>query len=107
MHVEKSPIADIETLFRNGMCDRSGCVVAICICKESVESTLDSHQLVRYLMTHNGAKNGYSVIPHTQRFDYEGMFTEIFHVSDADHVMPIIDIDALLRSSNVFAEDDV
>ena len=32
--VEMSPTADLETLFRHGLCDRNGCVLAITLAKE-------------------------------------------------------------------------
>ena len=38
--VEMSPTADLETLFRHGLCDRNGCVLAITLAKEDRDRDL-------------------------------------------------------------------
>lgn len=46
-------MADIEALFRYGMCDSTGSVLAVCLCKEDEDSKLDATQLLRHIVTLN------------------------------------------------------
>ena len=102
-HIEKSPISDIEAIFRYGVCDTKGCVLVICICKEGAGSSLDSPQLLRYVVSHYGSLYGYVVVPSIQRFDYAGTYTEVFNISTREYMQDTIDIDKLLKSCNLLA----
>ena len=88
--VEMSPIADIETLFRHGICDPAGCALAITLAKEAeVEGTdgappaVDAPQRLRYIVTKRAAEAGLVAVVWPRRFSYGAMFVELFWVCEA------------------------
>ena len=85
-----SPIADIETLFRHGICDPAGCALAITLAKEAeVEGTdgappaMDAPQRLRYIVTKRAAEAGLVAVVWPRRFSYGAMFVELFWVCEA------------------------
>ena len=112
--VEMSPTADLETLFRHGLCDPSGCVLAITLAKEDREAAagaagggggakrrqaseaaavVDAPQKLRYLVTRHAASRGLVAVVWGRRFSYGGMFVEMFWVCEPAAVqhMPSFD----------------
>jgi hypothetical protein len=111
--VEMSPTADLETLFRLGLCDPRGCVLAVTLAKEdrdrdpchddgtatsatrggAASSGEDAPQKLRYLVTRHAACHGLVAVVWGRRFSYGGMFVEMFYVCEpaAVHHMPCFD----------------
>lgn len=90
--VEMSPTADLETLFRLGLCDPQGCVLAVTLAKEDRERdtgdgdcggpAVDAPQKLRYLVTRHAACHGLVAVVWGRRFSYGGMFVEMFYVCE-------------------------
>jgi hypothetical protein len=84
-----SPIADIETLFRHGICDRAGCALAITLAKEAEAEgadgapVTDAPQRLRYVVTKRAAEAGLVAVVWPRRFSYGAMFVELFWVCEA------------------------
>ena len=116
--VEMSPTADLETLFRLGLCDPQGCVLAVTLAKEDrdrqddgIESSdmrvgvassgsgvpdhqaVDAPQKLRYLVTRHAACHGLVAVVWGRRVSYGGMFVEMFYVCEPAMVrhMPCFD----------------
>lgn len=113
--VEMSPTADLETLFRLGLCDPQGCVLAVTLAKEDrdrqdetsatrggatssggserEQQAVDAPQKLRYLVTRHAACHGLIAVVWGRRFSYGGMFVEMFYVCEpaAVHRMPCFD----------------
>ena len=88
--VEMSPIADIETLFRHGICDPAGCALAITLAKEAevdgadgAPPVVDAPQRLRYIVTKRAAEAGLVAVVWPRRFSYGAMFVELFWVCEA------------------------
>lgn len=84
--VEKSPVCDLAALFQYRLPDPTGCVLAVCLCKEEPESRCDASQQLRHLVASNAAQHGYVAVPHWERFSYGGNFAEVFYVAQPQHI---------------------
>jgi hypothetical protein len=109
-HVEKSPICDLETVFRYHLPDTSGCILSVCICKEDKDSSrLDSPQLLRHIVSYNASIHGYACILSETRFDFAGMYTDVFYISSPECARQFYDhgrIEHLVHNSSVYISEE-
>ena len=79
--LEKSPTADVATLFRLGLCDRFGCILAVTLAKDDKvcdRSRPPAPMRLRRLVDEVATAAGMVAQPFGPTLEYGAMFVEIF-----------------------------